>query len=220
MSKLFEADHPPTVAQAYRIAKLRLGPYAPLASVAAELARHEAALLDAMAATSAATDRVLAQAAQIRFDDGQLDREIIEIAREKRATITGARPDQHPSFRALFPSAPSDAMGGPPGDAQDQYVAIVEAGLELPENAALKSSRGPALADKKARLAVARAKAVELDQALALANAKLDVVAAAARRAFNDAQLDAASLLKDEALVASLFDFRREAPRKKAPPAE
>ncbi|HRE90317.1 MAG TPA: hypothetical protein PK095_14385, partial [Myxococcota bacterium] len=124
-------------------------------------------------------DRVLAQSAQVRFDDLLLDREVIEIAREKRATIAGAKPDQHPSFRALFPKAPSTAMAGPPDEAQDQYVAIVESGLALPENADLNARRGPALAAAKARVSASRATAVELDQALALAEAKLDQVAAA-----------------------------------------
>jgi hypothetical protein len=215
MSKLFEGDHPPTVAQAYRVAKLRLGPYEMLASIAGELLTREAALLEAMAATNAANDRVLAHSAQVRFDDLLLDREVIEIAREKRATIAGAKPDQHPSFRVIFPKAPSTAMSGPPDDEQDQYVAIVEAGLALPENAELNTRRGPALAAAKARVANSRATAVELEKALALAEAKLDRVAAAARLAFNEAQLDAASILKDERLVASLFDFRKAPTKKK-----
>jgi len=220
MSKLFESDYPPTVAQAFRVAKLRLGPHQALVTIAGELHTHEGALLEAMAATSAANDRGLAQSAQVRFDDLMLDREVIEIAREKRATIAGPKPDQHPSFRALFVIAPSAAMSGPPNEAQDQYVAVVEAGLALPENGELNARRGPALAAAKAKLAASRATAVELDLALALTEAKLDQVTAAARLAFNEAQLDAASILKDERLVDSLFDFRKSPPKKKAPTPE
>jgi len=220
MSKLFEGDYSPTVAQAYRVAKLRLGPYEMLASIAGELLTREAALLEAMAAVNVANDRVLAQSAQVRFDDLLLDREVIEIAREKRATIAGSKPDQHPSFRVLFPKAPSAAMSGPPDEAQDQYVAIVEAGLALPENAELNTRRGPALAAAKARVAASLATAVELDKALVLAEAKLDQATAAARLVFNETQLDAASILKDERLVASLFDFRKAPPKKKAPTPE
>lgn len=56
-----------------------------------------------------------------------------------------------------------------------------------------------------------------LEQKAALTETKLAQVAAAARLAFNEAQLDAGSLIKDEGLVASLFDFRKESRKKKKP---
>jgi len=215
MSKLFDGDHSPTVAQAYRITRIRLTPVQSLATIAAMLAEHEGRVQALIKTVSDANDLVLAQAAQVRFDDQQIGRTVIEIARDKRATIAGAKPDEHPSFRTLFPSAPSKGMDGPPDDEQDHYVAVVEAGLDLPQNAALKASRGPELVERKSALSAATAREAELEKAQALEEAKLERATAAARVAFNEAQLDAASILKDQALVASLFDFRREPKKKK-----
>lgn len=215
MTKLFENDRAPSVSQAFRLARIALTPHTPLAGLAAGLAAKEATLNASMQACSDADDLVLSQAARIRYLDAQLGRTVIEIARAKRATITGAGPDQHPSFRALFPISPTKGMAGPPDEAQDNYVAIVEAGLELPDNATLKATYGAELAERKAALAAAEQKQVELEQAQAKADAKLELDLAAARVAFNDAQLDAGSIVKDEGLVASLFDFRKEPRQKK-----
>lgn len=87
--KLFEDDHPPTVAQAFRVARIALTPHDSLASVAAVIAEHEGALEAAMKANSDANDAVLAQAARVRYADAQLGRTVIEIAREARHDYGG-----------------------------------------------------------------------------------------------------------------------------------
>lgn len=208
MSKLFDDDHPPTVAQALRVARLQLTPHAPLASIRAELAACENKVAAAMKELADLGDAIIAQNAQIRYEDKKLDRLVIQIAREKRGTIEGTKADEQPSFRKLFPSSPTAAMAGMPSASQDAYVAIVQHGLTLPENAALAAKFAEPLAAQQAAVTKAVGARAELEKAEALASAELDRALAAARQRFNEAQLDAASITKDEALVEALFDFR------------
>lgn len=217
MSKLFEDDSPATVAQAFRVTLLRLTPHTELAAVRDDLSAARAAVEVAMVALQAAQDAVIAQTAQINFDDRLLDRAVVDCARALRGSITGARPDERPSFRRLFPTSPSKAMDGGPDAEQDHYVAVVLAGLEAPEHAALAAAHAPQIRARQAAVTAAVAARAELEASAALREAELLRAVAAARVAFNEAQLDAAASTKDEALVASLFDFRPSRPAKKAP---
>lgn len=222
MSKLFDDDYAPTVAQALRVTNLQLTPHASLGEVRKDLAASESEVAAAMKAVTDAGDALIAQSAQIRYEDRKLDRLVIQIAREKRATITGAKADEQPSFRRLFPSSPSAAMAGMPDVAQDAYVAIVQHGLTDPENAALAAKFAGPLAEQQAVVTLAVRARAELEKAEALASANLERALTAARKRFNEAQLDAASIMKDEALVDGLFDFRpgraRKEKKTEAPP--
>ena len=219
---MFDDDHAPTVAQALRVTKLQLTPHAALAEIRKELAGCESEVATGMKVLAELGDALIAQNAQIRYEDRKLDRLVIQIAREKRATLTGAKPDEQPLFRRLFPSSPSAAMAGMPDAAQDAYVAIVQHGLGEPENAALAAKFAGPLAEQQAAVTMAVRTRAELEMREALASATLERALATARRRFNEAQLDAASIMKDEALVEGLFDFRpgraRKEKKSEAPP--
>lgn len=208
MSKLFEGDHAPTTAQALRIALLRLGPHAALAGIRERLATAHATLDAAIKAVDDADDAVTAQVMQIAYEDRAIDRRIALIARDKRATLATSQPDRHPSFRELFPSAPSAAMRGIADTPQATYVVAVLEGLARPENAELAGRHAEPLREQQAKLAAAVARRAELEQQATLKRHALARAVDAARDAFNEGQLDAASLTHDESLVASLFDFR------------
>jgi hypothetical protein len=208
MSKLYDKDHAPTVAQALRIAALRLGPHANLAGVRERLAAAHGSLDLALDEAEAADDAVVAQSMQIAYEDRIIDRLVAVVAREKRATIPTAQPDRHPSFRELFPGAPSTAMRGTADTGQSTYVAAVLEGLGRPENADLAARHADALRLQQAKVEEAVARRDQLEKAAALKRLAVERAVVAARQAFNDGQLDVASITHDEALVASLFDFR------------
>lgn len=218
MTKLFENDHAPTVAQAHHVAILRLTPYADLAPVRERLTSSVTDLEAAQAAKQKVEYAIIGQNAQIDYDDAKLERIVVDCARAKRGLIGGPKPDTTVAFRQIFSKAPSIGMDGAPDADQDNYVALVLAGLDLPENAALKAQFAGPINDQQATLTAALAEAKRLDGELAKVDAALALAAAKARAVFNEAQLDAASTSKDEALVASLFAFRSARPKKKEEP--
>jgi len=216
MSRLSEDDFAPTVAQAMRVALLRLTPHKPLDAVRTTVSEWHEKVKASNAAVQAAEDAVIAQTAQIVYEDKLLDRLVIDCAREKRATISGPNPDRDPSFREVFSEAASEAMRGMPDDAQNSYVAVVLTGLELPANAALKEKYGAKIKDQQAAVDAAVARRVALEGELAKRENEQTIVLTRARKAFNEAQLDAGSITKDESLVDSLFAFRAARKKKKA----
>ncbi len=204
MRKLQEYHSVDTLQRALGFTYVRLSSRAPLQTLAVEVDQQRTTVKAAAEAFSKVQEQRTAATAEIVWRDDQLDRSVIGLSRALLARLDGDR--KAPLYQGLFPRAPSTLMAGQADDKQNRFVRALLGTLTTDAQYADFRTRTEAIAASADAVddAIRARDVLYVQEAQALA--KLNQVAAAARRFYNQLYPRLQLIEEDDTLVESYFE--------------
>lgn len=203
MQKLGDSHSVGLTRRALRFTNVRLRSRPETAGLAADIKQERAALLEAYEAYLDAREERVAGSAEVAYLDGRVDGEVMDVSRGL-LVITRGRTDT-PLYRALFPTAPSEAVRGTADDPQTRLVrGVIE---ELRSNADLKSliHHADALEKLQGDLDAAKQRREDLYVPEGRAFARYQVALDHARRTYNLLHPRLQLMFPDDPLLVESF---------------
>ncbi len=203
MRKLQDYHSPELILTALGFTKVRLSSREPFVPLANELEKQQSGLKAAIAQRDQAREARVAATAEVEWRDSELDSKVVKFSRTLLVRLDGKR--NHPTYKRLFPIAPSTAMAPMASDEQTTYVRALLETHAADESLTDLQPEADAVAAALQEVERGVANRQDLYVKEARANRTLSEVADAARRYYNKLHPRLLLLEDNTRLVESFF---------------